>query len=114
MKTQVLVDGSDFWDSLKTEIAAARKYVFVQALSFEGDRVGKDLSQSMVETGATDRRIIVDEVFTAHYINDKFLYHPKHWFNLQIRRERNDTLEMIKDLQTNGVRVASTIFPGTT
>lgn len=105
MKTQVLVDGSDFWDSLKTDIAAARKYVFVQALSFEGDRVGKDLSQSMVETGATDRRIIVDEVFTAHYINDKFLYHPKHWFNLQIRRERNDTLEMIKDLQTNGVRV---------
>lgn len=108
MKTRVLVDGIDFWDSLRKDIASAKKHVFVQALSFESDRVGKALSRSMVETEAPDRRIIVDEVFTGHYINDKFLHHPKNWLNSQIRRERDDTLAMIADLKTRGVGVKRT------
>lgn len=105
MRIQIQVDAEEFWPSLQDDIRTAKEYVYVQALSFEGDRVGKALSQAMTDARVPDRRIIADEFYTKHCINDKFLYNPKHWFNSDVRRDRKETLQMIEALESREVRV---------
>ncbi|MDH3214922.1 MAG: phosphatidylserine/phosphatidylglycerophosphate/cardiolipin synthase family protein [Candidatus Krumholzibacteria bacterium] len=108
MKTQIQVDADEFWPSLQSDIRSARAHVYLQTLSFEGDTVGKGLAQELTACGAADRRIIADEFYTKHRINDNFLHNPKHWFDRELRKERDDTLAMIADLRGEGVGVKLT------
>ncbi len=67
--------------------------------------MGKAVSECVVQCAAPDRRIIADEFFTRHCINDKYLRNPKHWFNTEIRAERDETQRMMARLERCGVGV---------
>ena len=105
MDMQILVDADGFWPVLQSDIRSAKERVYIQTLSFEGDSAGKRLAVEMKSCEARDKRIIADDFYTKHRINDLYLHNPKHWFNTDIRRERDATLEMMQDLESNGVRV---------
>ena len=64
----------------------ASDYVYLQSLSYEGDHTGKAISDLMLRSGAPDRRVIADDYYTRHKINDKSLHNPKNWFDRSIRR----------------------------
>jgi cardiolipin synthase len=104
-KTQIQVDADEFWPSLKSDIQSAKDCVYVQAMSFEGDSVGLALAESLAASPAADRRVIADEFYTFHRINDKFLHSPMHWFDADLRKERDKTLVMHADLEKKGVHV---------
>lgn len=107
MKTKLLVDSDEFWPELKSDVLSAKNRVFLQTLSFEGDRVGQMLSALLLSLTSVDVRIIVD-CFTKWMLNDKFLYAPKNLLNPQLRQEAGETAKMIKNLREGGVGVKFT------
>lgn len=105
MQVQILVDAAEFWSSLEKDLKEAKQYAYVQAMSFEGDSVGMRVADTMKASSARDRRIIVDEFYTVHRVNDHYLPNPKHWLRGDLRRERDETVEMLRDLNASGVPV---------
>jgi cardiolipin synthase len=101
---ELLVDSDRFWNRLKEDIASARQNIYVQTLSFEGDRVGRDLANELLDSSAVDKRVIVD-IYTRHILSDKFRYSPKNWFDRDLHREVRETRAMIAELQSNGIGV---------
>ncbi len=104
-KIQIQVDADEFWPSLKKDIRSAKECVYVQTLSFEGDSVGEALAEELSSSSAPDRRVIVDEFYTLHRINDNFLHNPKHWFDTGLRKERDKTRAMHGALEKKGIGV---------
>ena len=107
MSIQLKVDSTEFWTSLKQDIAAAKDYVYVQTLSFEGDRAGRGLADALLSSAATDKRIAVDS-FSKVIINDKFIKAPTHVFDRELHQEVADTAQMMRDLAAGSVRVKYT------
>ena len=107
-RIKIQIDADEFWPSLQNDIRSAKDYVYLQTLSFEGDKVGHALAKELSASPATDRRVVVDEFYTVHRINDNFLHNPKHWADKEIRRERDATLAMLKALEADGVGVMLT------
>ncbi len=100
----LLVDANNFWDRLKDDIESARDRVYIQTLSFEGDRVGKKLSDQILKSPAPDKKIIIDN-YTRFVLSDKFIHSPRNWFDSGLRQEARDTARMIEDLNSNGTKV---------
>ncbi|MEL6496623.1 MAG: phosphatidylserine/phosphatidylglycerophosphate/cardiolipin synthase family protein [Cyanobacteria bacterium J06623_7] len=107
MSIQLKVDSTEFWTSLKQDIAEAKDYVYVQTLSFEGDRAGRGLADALLASEVTDKRIAVDS-FSRVIINDKFINAPTHIFDRQLHQEVADTAQMMSDLAAGGVSVTYT------
>jgi len=107
MGIQLKVDSTEFWTSLKQDIAEAQDYVYVQTLSFEGDRAGKGLTEALLSTTAADKRITVDS-FSKVIINDKFIQAPTHIFDRELHQEVADTAQMMEDLAAGEVQVKYT------
>ena len=61
-----------FWQRAGQDIAAARRRVLVQAMTFEGDTAGQGVAAAICASPAADRRVLVDD-YTRHVINDTFL-----------------------------------------
>jgi cardiolipin synthase len=66
------VGSAEFWNRAQADIAAARRRVLVQAMTFEGDAAGSAVAEAIGASVATDRRVLVDD-YTRHVINDTFL-----------------------------------------
>lgn len=107
LSIRLLVDSRQFWQALSQDVAAARRRVYVQALGFEGDSVGQDLARLLLDSPAADRRVLVDS-FTKFRLSDKWVYHPRHAFDAELRRERRDTQAMFGALTQGGVPVRFT------
>lgn len=106
---QIQIDATEFWPSLREDIRSAKEYVYLQTLSFEGDSVGKELASELSACKADDRRVVVDEFYTKHRINDHFLHNPKRWFGgSEFHEERDKTLAMMRGLEADGVGVKLT------
>jgi cardiolipin synthase len=95
MRFQLLVDFDSFWASLSRDIHEASRYAFVQTFSFEGDRIGKMLAESLSASRAPDKRIL----------SDKFLYAPANWRNAQLRHEADDTRRLHSTLAGDAVQI---------
>ncbi|MCH7761106.1 phosphatidylserine/phosphatidylglycerophosphate/cardiolipin synthase family protein [candidate division TA06 bacterium] len=104
MKIKILVDSNEFWESLKNDIQISKDSIFIQTLSFEGDPVGKKLSNLLLSSRSTDKRILVDSTSKVK-LSDKFLYSPKSLLNPELRREVKETKQMIKNLGNDGIQV---------
>lgn len=100
----LLIDADAFWKRLEADVAAASKRIYVQTLSFEGDRAGRMLSDKVMVSPAPDKRIIVD-YYTKYILSDKFRYFPGNWFDRDLKSEHRATIQMIDDLHSDGTRV---------
>ena len=65
MDVKILVDSETFFDSLKKDFRHARSNVYVQAMTFEGDKAGKELCAIMESSPAKDKRILIDSYIKA-------------------------------------------------
>jgi cardiolipin synthase len=104
MKLELLIDSKRFWNRLEEDINLAKKRVYLQTLSFEGDSVGRTLADRIMGCSAGDKRIIVD-YYTKYVLSDKFRYSPKNLFDDDLRQEIKETARMFTDLLSDGTRV---------
>lgn len=111
MKLEILIDSDEVWKRLESDIASAKDQIYIQALSFEGDRIGKRLSNLILFKPTCDRKLLIDS-YTKFVLSDKFLFSPSSLFNGILRRERQQTILMIKDLIDNHVWVKFTNSAG--
>ena len=107
MKTDLLVNFSEFWSRLGQDIASAQDSVFVQTFAFEGDTVGKQLSEALLSSPAADKRILGDS-FTRVVLSDRFKYSPTNFFDRELRREHYETAKMKRELERAGVQIRFT------
>ena len=104
MRFQLLVDFESFWASLARDIHQARAYTFVQTFSFEGDRIGKQLSDALSASAAIDKRILVDS-FSKIVLSDRILYAPANWGNETLRHEARETRRLHSTLAGAAVQI---------
>lgn len=107
MRLELQVDAAEFWPSLERDIAGARRHVYVQALSFEGDTAGQGLARALASSPAPDRRVVVDH-YTRWDLADKFLYYPPHLFDGSLRALARRTRRMFEEMRATGVAVRFT------
>ena len=100
--------GSDaFWARAQEDIAGARRRLYVQAMSFEGDAAGRRVAAAIVASPARDRRVLVDAYSTV-VISDRFVLSPAGLFDRALRAEAKATRAMFDDLVRAGARVRVT------
>lgn len=101
---RLCLGGAEFWEHLERDIRAARDYVCVQTLSFEGDAAGQGLADALLACEAPRKRIVVDAV-TKYLINDRFIGLPAARRDPILQREVAATGEMCDRLERGGVPV---------
>lgn len=104
MRFQLLVDFEAFWESLARDIQHAEASTFVQTFSFEGDRIGKMLAESLKASAAPDQRIMVDS-FSKVVLSDKLLTAPRNWRDAALRQEVKETNCLHATLAAAGVQI---------
>lgn len=104
---ELCVGSEEFWARLSADILGAKRRALVQAMTFEGDRVGLDVARALTASRAEDRRVLVD-TFTKYTVSDKFVRSPLHWRDEALHREVTRTDEMFRDLVREGVGVRYT------
>lgn len=87
----LLVGATAFWARARADIAAAKRRVLVQAMSFEGDAAGLAVAAAIGECGAADRRVLVDD-YTRVNLNDR---------SVRSRAARRDTALMAEVAATD-------------
>lgn len=107
MSIELLVDFKEFWPRLRADLQTARQSVFIQTFAFEGDSVGKDLAEALLESPAHEKRILADS-FTRVVLSDRFRYWPANYFDKGLRRETRETASMISRLKSTGVEIKYT------
>lgn len=104
MNFKILVDAEAFWASLKADILSAQEQVYIQTLSFEGDRVGQNLGEALLASPANDKRLMID-AYTKYKISDRFLYSLPNLRDPELQQEAKDTWQLVDRLNHNGVAV---------
>ncbi len=103
----LLVNYHEFWARLSEDIRSARTSVFVQTFAFEGDAVGKQLSDALLSSTATDKRVLADS-FTRVVLSDRFRYSPANLFDDELRHEARETATMLSELTGEGIEIRFT------
>lgn len=101
---ELLVGSQAFWERAAGDIAAARRRVLIQAMTFEGDAAGTRVAAAIGASGAADRRVLVDD-YTRHVINDTFLALSR---APALHAEAAATWAMFDGLQASGAGVRVT------
>ena len=104
---ELCVGARDFWNRARGDIAAARRRVLVQAMSFEGDSAGLAVARALTDSQAGDRRVLVDD-YTRLNVNDTSV---RSWTGRRaaaVREEVAETATMFRGLVGAGVPVRVT------
>jgi cardiolipin synthase len=109
---ELLVGADAFWRRAAADCAAAKRRLWVQAMTFEGDAAGQAVAQAIAASGATDRRVLVD-AYTRVVISDRWVGWPRTLLPADLRAERDATWAMFGDLMAAGVGVRVTNPLGT-
>ncbi|HEY8205766.1 MAG TPA: phosphatidylserine/phosphatidylglycerophosphate/cardiolipin synthase family protein [Pyrinomonadaceae bacterium] len=107
MTVELLVNFSEFWSRLREDISCAQQSVFLQTFAFEGDSIGNQLTEALLSSPASDKRILVDS-FTRVVLNDRFRYSPTNLFDRDLRHEARETRAMNSRLNSAGVEIKFT------
>lgn len=98
------IGSADFWARAEKDIAAARRRVLIQAMTFEGDAAGRPVAEAVAASSASDRRVLVDD-YTRHVINDTFLRSSR---DPALHAEAAATWAMFDVLQSSGANLRIT------
>jgi len=107
MSLELLVDFNQFWSRLREDILCARDAVLIQTFALEGDRVGRQLADTLLLAAAPDRRILADS-FTRIVLSDRFKYSPANLFDTELRDEARETEAMLAQLRRERVVIRYT------
>lgn len=104
---ELLVDADAFWYRLQTDLQAANHEIMVQMMTFEGDQIGQKVVDAIRTATAPYKQILVDN-YTRFIQSDKFVYHPKYWFDQELKAEVRQTRAMFESLMQDGGQVRFT------
>lgn len=104
---ELLVGAETFWARAQADIAAARRRVLVQAMTFEGDATGLKVAEAILASSASVRRVAVDD-YSRRVINDRWVHTRQARRDGALQAEASATLAMFERLQAAGVEVAWT------
>lgn len=107
MRSKILVGASAFMDSLREEARSVEESLYVQAMTFEGDRAGDELMEILLSAGAKDVRLLVDS-YSKAVINDRFVFGPYYLKDAAFRKEIAATRELVKKAEKAGIQVRYT------
>lgn len=101
---ELKVGSRAFWRAAAEDIAGARRRVWVQAMTFEGDRAGTALAEALRAATAPERRLLID-AYSFHVVNDTLLP-TLPWRSAGLRAEARATRALLAGLAGQGVAVA--------
>ena len=101
---ELLIGAADFWARARGDIVAARHRVLVQAMSFEGDATGRAVADAIAGSGASLRRVAVDD-YTRWVVNDRWVHTRR---DAALQAEVRSTAAMFASLEDAGVEVVWT------
>ena len=101
---KLFIDSPAFMEQLERDVAAARRTVCVQTMSFEGDEAGRRLAGTLESRPDLERTLIIDR-YSLYDINDRFLPWPPNLLSLGLWRELASTLAVTRRLREGGVKV---------
>jgi cardiolipin synthase len=104
---ELLVGSDAFWRRAEEDFRAAKRRLFVEAMTFEADRAGSVVGGAIAESPAADRRILVDH-YTRFVVNDRFVWWPGYWRDPAFLAEIRDTADMFRRLRQRGIGVRLT------
>ena len=107
MAVELLVNFNEFWTRLRADICAANESIFIQTFALEGDSIGKQLSDALLASRATDKKILADS-FTRIVLSDRLRYAPSNLFDPKLREEARQTELMRTQLASCGVKIKFT------
>ncbi len=107
LRSQLLIDAGEFWPWLERDVRSAHRRVLVQAMSFEGDSAGLGLARALCESGAADRRVLVDS-YTRHVVSDRFVHTRRSRRDAALQAEIRATREMMAACSRAGVKARYT------
>lgn len=107
MNVELLIDFEQFWKRLREDICSAQESIFIQTFALEGDAVGQQLAEALLQSPAKDRRILADS-FTRIVLSDRFRYSPANLLDRELRDEARQTSGMMHRLKSNGVSIKFT------
>lgn len=94
---------NEFWTDIYKELDRVKKRVYLQFMTYEGDKTGLKLSKKLIELSkkGVEVKILID-YFTDYFVNCKY-YKDK-----SVKEERNQTFKMIKEMKSHGIEVKRT------
>ena len=104
---ELLVGSDEFWRRARSDILSAQRRVLLQAMTFEGDATGLAVAAALKQSGAKDRRVLVDD-FTRMVVSDSFVRSPRFLLDSAFRAEVRSTSQMFRALSASGVCVRTT------
>ena len=99
-----LVDSPAFMAQLQRDVAAARRSIRAQVMTFEGDGAGRHFASLLLGRHDLERTLIIDR-YSRFHISDRFLPSPRNILKASLWQERRETLRVARDLAEDGVRV---------
>lgn len=103
----IFLGAKEFMENLALTASSAKKSLYVQAMTFEGDQAGQQLVDIMIASPAKDKRLLIDN-YSKVVINDQFVFGPSYVLDTAFREEVKFTKELVKIAKSNGIRVQFT------
>jgi cardiolipin synthase len=101
---KLLLEATEFVESLTQDVQMAKSSVYAQTLSFEADAGGNCLADLFFSHSGIERHLIIDS-YTQHIINDRYLFSPSALFDRELQSEARGTRQLIDKLRSSGVGV---------
>lgn len=103
----LLVGADAFWRRASADCASAGRRLWVQAMTFEGDKAGQVVADAISASAAADRRVLVD-AYSKVVVSDRWVGWPKAWLAPDLRAEALATDAMFRGLTASGAKVRVT------
>ncbi len=104
MRLELLVDGPEFLAGLRRDLPQARRHLYAQFLTFEGDDAGRAFHDVFSAAPAPDRRLVID-CFSKHFVSDRCVRTPSNLLDASLRAERREGERLVRGLRQGGTRV---------
>ena len=110
-RVTILVASPAVWQAVQADLAEAREYAYIQTYSFEGDRVGTDLTNALLAAPAPDLRLLIDS-YARFNQSDRWIAAPGNILDRVLREKVRNTRRLVRTLRTAGVGVRFGRPPG--
>lgn len=105
--SQILLGSEAFKRRLEIVSQNAKQSLFVQAMTFEGDSAGEWLINTMRNSPAKNKKLLIDS-YSKVVINDHFVFSTKYWRDKKFRDEVKRTKRLIAEAKSAGIKIKFT------
>jgi cardiolipin synthase len=103
----IFIGARDFMHDFASVAGNAKRRVYVQAMTFEGDSAGEELIQLLSDSPAPDRKLCIDRYSTV-VVNDTFVASPRWLRDASFREEIRRGKRLLKQAREQGIGIAFT------